>query len=53
MRTPNFKNERGTVELVVLGLLAALIMVLALPMISDIGSGSEHFPKSPSVSLIR
>lgn len=33
-------NEIGSIELVVLGLLAALIVVLAVPLIGDIGTGA-------------
>jgi hypothetical protein len=33
------KNEKGSIELIVLGLLAALIVVLAVPLLTDIGTG--------------
>jgi hypothetical protein len=32
------KDESGSIELIVLGLLAALIVVLAIPLLSSIGS---------------
>ncbi|MBX7143561.1 MAG: hypothetical protein K1X79_03845 [Oligoflexia bacterium] len=32
-------NEKGSIELIVLGLLAALIVVLAVPLLTDIGTG--------------
>ena len=35
------KNEKGSIELIVLGLLAALIVVLAIPLLSQIGSGTK------------
>ncbi|MBX7136519.1 MAG: hypothetical protein K1X83_00950 [Oligoflexia bacterium] len=31
------KKEKGSIELIVLGLLAALIVVLAIPMLTEIG----------------
>lgn len=34
-------NEKGSVELIVIGLLAALIIVLAIPLIRDIGQKTE------------
>lgn len=33
------KNEKGSIELIVMGLLAALIVVLAVPLLSGIGGG--------------
>ena len=35
------KKERGSIELVVLGLLAALIVVLAIPALKQFGSGTK------------
>lgn len=35
-------NNRGSIELIVLGLLAALIVVLAIPLLSDIGVEVEN-----------
>jgi len=35
------KREKGSIELIVLGLLAALIVVLAIPFLRDIGTASE------------
>lgn len=35
----DMKNEKGSIELIVLGLLAALIVVLAVPLLGTIGSG--------------
>ncbi len=35
------KNEKGSIELIVLGLLAALIVVLAIPLLSSIGGKVE------------
>ena len=34
-------QEKGSIELIVLGLLAALIVVLAIPLLSQIGSGTK------------
>lgn len=47
------KNDSGTVELVVLGLLAALILVLALPLISDIGAPNPNLHKTSGAQIIR
>lgn len=38
MKKVQNKNEKGSIELIVLGLLAALIVVLAIPLLSQIGS---------------
>lgn len=35
------KEEKGSVELIVLGLLAALIIVLAIPLLDSMGSKAE------------
>ena len=35
----DMKNEKGSIELIVLGLLAALIVVLAVPLLGTIGTG--------------
>ena len=35
------KKEKGTVELIVMGLLAALIIVLAIPLLTDIGTKTQ------------
>ena len=32
------RSEKGSVELIVIGLLAALIIVLAIPVLQEIGS---------------
>ncbi len=32
------QNEQGSIELIVIGLLAALIIVLAIPLLKDTGS---------------
>lgn len=32
------KNEKGSIELIVLGLLAALIVVLAIPLLANVGA---------------
>lgn len=37
----NAKKEKGSIELIVLGLLAALIVVLAVPLLTDIGGSTE------------
>ncbi len=31
-------NERGSIEIIVIGLLAALVIVLAIPLLKDTGS---------------
>jgi len=41
MNPTSTTDDKGSVELIVLGLLAALIVVLALPLISEIGTGNE------------
>jgi len=35
------KGEKGSVELIVIGLIAALIIVLAIPLLRDIGTETE------------
>ena len=35
------KSEKGSVELIVIGLLAALIIVLAIPLLRDIGTNTK------------
>jgi hypothetical protein len=34
-------EEKGSVELIVIGLLAALIIVLAIPLLTDIGTKTQ------------
>jgi len=34
-------NEKGSIELIVLALLAALIVVLAIPLLTGIGESTE------------
>lgn len=34
-------SEKGSVELIVIGLLAALIIVLAIPLLRDIGTNTK------------
>ena len=34
-------HQQGSTELVVLGLLAALIVVLAIPLLGDVGPGAD------------
>lgn len=34
-------KEKGSIELIVLGLLAALIVVLAIPLLTSIGTSTE------------
>lgn len=36
------KNEKGSIELIVLGLLGALIVVLAIPLLTSLGKGTEN-----------
>ncbi len=38
----NLKSENGSVELIVIGLLTALIIVLAIPLLKDIGEETEN-----------
>lgn len=45
---PTSNQDKGSVELIVLGLLAALIVVLALPLLSEVFSGQD--PQSHTVS---
>ena len=35
------KKEKGSIELIVLGLLAALIVVLAVPLLTSIGTNTS------------
>lgn len=35
------KNNKGSIEMIVLGLLAALIVVLAVPLLTSIGTKTE------------
>lgn len=35
------RNEKGSIELIVLGLLAALIVVLAIPVLKNIGTETK------------
>ncbi len=35
-------KQRGSVELIVMGLIAALIIVLAIPVLHDIGSKTQE-----------
>lgn len=35
------KNEKGSIELIVLALLAALIVVLAIPLLQNMGSTTQ------------
>jgi len=37
----NLKKEKGSIELIVLGLLAALIVVLAIPLLTSIGTKTK------------
>ena len=39
---PENNSEKGSVELIVIGLLAALIIVLAIPVLSDIGTKTQE-----------
>ncbi len=41
MMKNNKKNEKGSIELIVLGLLAALIVVLAIPLLTSIGTSVQ------------
>ncbi len=36
------KKEKGSIELIVLGLLAALIVVLAIPLLQSIGQKTSN-----------
>lgn len=47
------KSEKGTIEVLVLGLLAALIIVLAMPVLSDLGSGTQRLPRHSSAAWVR
>jgi len=38
MKKNKLKEEKGSVELIVIGLLAALIIVLAIPLLDSLGS---------------
>jgi Flp pilus assembly pilin Flp len=35
------KKEKGSVELIVIGLLAALIIVLAIPLLTELGTKTQ------------
>lgn len=41
MKKLNNKAQKGSIELIVLGLLAALIVVLAVPVLSGIGTSTN------------
>ena len=41
MKVVRQKKEKGSVELIVIGLIAALIIVLAVPLLRDIGTATE------------
>lgn len=47
------QQDKGSVELVVLGLLAALIIVLALPLISGIDSDASQKSRHVQVNPIK
>ena len=36
------KNNKGSIEMIVLGLLAALIVMLAVPLLTNIGTKTEQ-----------
>ena len=42
MKQDIVKEAKGSVELIVMGLLAALIIVLAIPILADIGTKTEE-----------
>jgi len=44
-------REKGSVELIVIGLLAALIIVLAVPLLRDIGTATESSLKNVNKQL--
>lgn len=44
-------SERGSLELIVIGLLAALIIVLAIPILQDIGTKTRDNLKEVSEQL--
>ena len=44
-------SEQGSVELIVIGLLAALIIVLAIPVLQDIGKKTHNNLKEVSDGL--
>ena len=42
LRSMNTTRQKGSVELIVMGLIAALIIVLAIPVLQDIGSKTQE-----------
>ena len=51
LRKKEKKNEKGSVELIVIGLLAALIIVLAIPYLRDIGTQTQASLNSVNTEL--
>ena len=45
------KDEKGSVELIVIGLLAALIIVLAIPLLTDVGTKTQSNLSSINAQL--
>ena len=41
MKKANKRAQKGSIELIVLGLLAALIVVLAIPVLTQIGKSTN------------
>ena len=44
-------REKGSIELMVMGLIAALIVVLAIPLLTNIGKSSESVLKRVNSEL--
>jgi len=51
LRKKKNKSEKGSVELIVIGLLAALIIVLAIPYLRDIGTQTRNSLNSVNTEL--
>ena len=45
------ENEKGSIELIVIGLIAALIIVLAVPYLSDLGETTESSLSSMNATM--
>ena len=46
------KNNNGSIEMIVLGLLAALIVVLAVPLLTSIGNKTQDALSTMDSSII-
>lgn len=45
------RQEKGSVELIVMGLIAALIVVLAIPLLTNVGKNSKKVDAGKSEAV--